>query len=57
VHQTCIGGVCINFLGDEGEDRVRAAYGAETYDRLVAAKNTYDRTNLFRINQNIKPMA
>ncbi len=50
------GGVYSNFLGDEGQDRVRAAYGAETYDRLVAAKNQYDPTNLFRLNQNITPM-
>ncbi len=49
------GGVYMNFLtADEGEERIRAAYGA-SYDRLVALKNTYDPTNLFRVNQNIKP--
>ncbi|MDH7796996.1 MULTISPECIES: FAD-binding oxidoreductase [unclassified Beijerinckia] len=50
------GGVYANNLGDEGEDRVRDAYG-ENYARLVALKNTYDPTNFFRLNQNIKPMA
>jgi FAD/FMN-containing dehydrogenase len=47
-------GVYVNNLGEEGEDRVQAAYGAN-YDRLLALKNKYDPTNLFRFNQNIKP--
>jgi FAD/FMN-containing dehydrogenase len=48
------GGVYVNFLGDEGEDRVRAAYGS-AYDRLAAIKAKYDPTNVFRTNQNVPP--
>ena len=47
-------GVYTSFLGDEGEAQVRAAYGVN-YERLVALKHTYDPTNVFRFNQNIKP--
>ncbi len=47
-------GVYVNFLGDEGEDRVRTSFG-KNYDRLVEIKKKYDPTNLFRLNQNIKP--
>jgi FAD/FMN-containing dehydrogenase len=49
-------GVYVNNLGEEGEERVREAYG-ENYERLVALKDKYDPTNLFRLNQNIKPTA
>jgi FAD/FMN-containing dehydrogenase len=49
-------GVYVNNLGEEGEERVKAAYGAN-YDRLLSLKNKYDPTNLFRLNQNIKPTA
>jgi Berberine and berberine like len=48
-------GVYVNDLGVEGEDRVRAAYTPERYDRLVALKDRYDPDNLFRLNQNIRP--
>jgi FAD/FMN-containing dehydrogenase len=49
-------GVYMNFMGmGEGEDRVRAAYGEATYDRLVALKNRYDPANVFRVNHNIRP--
>ena len=48
------GGVYANNLGDEGTDRVHAAYG-ENYPRLVALKSKYDPTNFFRSNQNIRP--
>ena len=47
-------GAYINFLGDEGQERIRSAYGPN-YERLVALKNKYDPTNLFRLNQNIRP--
>jgi hypothetical protein len=49
-------GVYVNNLGDEGEDRVQAAYGVN-YGRLSTLKSRYDPTNLFRLNQNIKPTA
>ncbi len=45
----------VNFLGDEGEGRVRAAYPGTTWDRLAVIKGRYDPTNLFRLNQNIPP--
>lgn len=48
------GGVYANNLGEEGMDRVQAAYGMN-YPRLVALKNKYDPTNFFRLNQNIRP--
>jgi FAD/FMN-containing dehydrogenase len=47
--------VYVNFLGDEGADRVRQAYGERQYERLTALKQAYDPTNLFRLNQNIEP--
>jgi FAD/FMN-containing dehydrogenase len=47
--------VYVNFLMDEGQDRVREAYGAEKYDRLKALKRRYDPDNFFRLNQNIPP--
>ena len=47
--------VYVNFLGDEGEERIRTAYGADKYDRLKALKQKYDPDNFFRINQNISP--
>jgi FAD/FMN-containing dehydrogenase len=49
------GAVYVNFLTGEEGDRIRAAYG-RNYDRLVKLKNRYDRGNLFRVNQNIRPM-
>ena len=46
-------GAYVNFLGDEGQARVRAAYPGSTWDRLSRIKARYDPTNLFRLNQNI----
>ena len=48
-------GAYVNFLADEGESRVRAAYPGATWERLRSVKATYDPTNLFRSNQNIPP--
>jgi len=47
--------VYLNFLGDEGTERVRQAYGDRQYERLVELKRAYDPTNFFRLNQNIEP--
>jgi FAD/FMN-containing dehydrogenase len=48
-------GVYVNFLSDEGPERVREAYPGATWDRLVEVKRRYDPDNLFRLNQNIPP--
>jgi FAD/FMN-containing dehydrogenase len=45
----------VNFLVDEGPERVRAAYPGATWDRLAAIKRRYDPTNLFHRNQNVPP--
>jgi FAD/FMN-containing dehydrogenase len=57
LHPYSAGGAYVNMMmdaADEGQDRVRDAYGAN-YDRLAAIKATYDPTNFFRVNQNIRP--
>jgi hypothetical protein len=54
VHPYSAGGAYVNFMMDEGEDRVKASY-KDNYKRLVEIKNKYDPNNLFRVNQNIRP--
>jgi hypothetical protein len=54
LHPLSAGGAYVNFLMDEGDERIRATY-RENYDRLVAVKRQYDPTNLFNQNQNIRP--
>jgi len=54
LHPYSAGGAYVNFMMDEGEERVKATYG-DNYARLVTIKNKYDPGNLFRVNQNIKP--
>ena len=49
------GGAYLNFIGNEGNARVRAAFGDEKYARLAALKRRYDPDNVFHLNQNIPP--
>jgi FAD/FMN-containing dehydrogenase len=48
-------GAYVNFLGDEGAERARAAYPGATWDRLAEVKRRYDPENVFRMNQNVPP--
>jgi hypothetical protein len=54
LHPYSSGGAYLNFIMDEGQERVKASY-LDNYDRLVKIKNKYDPDNLFRVNQNIIP--
>jgi FAD/FMN-containing dehydrogenase len=50
------GAVYLNFIGDEGTDRIVAGFGSENYQRLARVKAQYDPDNIFHLNHNIKPM-
>jgi Berberine and berberine like len=52
VHPYTLGGAYINFMMDEGIDRIKATYH-DNYERLLEIKRKYDSTNFFRVNQNI----
>jgi len=56
LHSHSAGGAYVNFMMDEGQERVKASYG-DNYNRLAAIKAKYDPNNLFRVNQNIRPAA
>ncbi len=56
VHPHSGGGAYVNFMMDEGQELVKATY-RDNFEKLVAIKNEYDPTNLFRVNQNIRPTA
>ena len=54
LHPYSAGGAYVNFMMDEGEDRIKATY-KDNYERLAKIKAKYDPKNLFKVNQNIKP--
>jgi len=54
LHPYSSGGAYVNFMMDEGEERIRATYG-KNYKRLAKIKKRHDPENLFRVNQNIRP--
>jgi FAD/FMN-containing dehydrogenase len=54
LHPTSAGGAYVNFMMDEGQDRVRASY-RDNYERLAQVKRRYDPDNFFHVNQNIRP--
>jgi FAD/FMN-containing dehydrogenase len=56
LHPHSAGGAYVNFMGDEGQDRIKAAYRGN-YDRLAQVKQRYDPDNVFHVNQNIQPAA
>lgn len=56
LHPFSAGGAYVNFMMDEGEERIKATY-RENYDRLVSVKQKYDPDNFFRVNQNIRPVS
>lgn len=56
LHPYSAGGAYVNFMMDEGQERIKSTY-QENFERLATIKNKYDPTNLFRVNQNIRPTA
>jgi hypothetical protein len=56
LHPYSAGGAYVNFMMDEGQERVQSSF-RDNYARLSLIKNKYDPTNLFRVNQNIRPAA
>jgi FAD/FMN-containing dehydrogenase len=54
LHPYSAGGAYVNFLMDEGQAQVKAAY-RDNYERLATIKRAYDPANFFRVNQNIQP--
>jgi Berberine and berberine like len=54
VHPFSSGGAYVNFMMDEGQERVKASF-RDNYDRLATLKKKHDPTNFFRVNQNIRP--
>ncbi len=56
MHPYSAGGAYVNFMMEEGQDRIRATYRGN-YDRLVEIKTKYDPADFFRVNQNIRPSA
>ena len=56
VHPFSSGGAYVNFMMEEGQERVKASF-RDNYDRLATVKKKYDPHNLFRVNQNIRPAA
>jgi hypothetical protein len=56
IHPHSAGGAYVNFMMEEGQERVKASF-RDNYDRLATIKKKYDPTNFFRVNQNIRPEA
>jgi hypothetical protein len=56
LHPYSMGGAYVNFMMEEGQERVRATYRGN-YSRLSTLKQKYDSSNLFHVNQNISPVA
>jgi len=54
LHPYSAGGAYVNMIMEEGQDQIKAAY-QDNYERLVRVKDKYDPTNLFHVNQNIRP--